>query len=345
MRALRTWATLEVSGHWLLPTDPDGTTPGGGYYSPWPLFHALGLTALSVAVRRRLRLVHRTGFSASRYWADICEHRCTHAVWLVIAPILLGREAHPDDADNPLQHVTVVPLVRDVGEIESRFAVRVGTMYGQTETGPVLAATRPAHEWGVGRPVPGVEVDITDELGSPVGQDEVGELRVRRTTDPAALSTRYLGMPEAMDEKWDDGWFRTGDLFRRGASGTFQFVDRATDSIRHRGHNISSVELEREVLAHPEVIDCACVGVPSDLGDSDVFGEDDVKIVVVRSPGGVVRAGRARGLPRAARPAAHGAPLRGVRGRLAADGDRQGAQAGAARATRPTAVLGPNITR
>jgi crotonobetaine/carnitine-CoA ligase len=92
-------------------------------------------------------------------------------------------------------------------------------------------------------------------------------------------------MPEAMFEKWRDGWFHTGDAFRADADGNHEFVDRLKDCIRHRGHNLSSIELEREILGHPDVAECACVGVPSDLAEADVFGDEDVKAVVVPRPG------------------------------------------------------------
>ena len=73
---------------------------------------------------------------------------------------------------------------------------------------------------------------------------------------------------------WRNGWFHTGDAFRRDADGNFFFVDRLKDAIRRRGENISSFEVEAEVNAHPAVREAAVVGVPSE------FGEDDVMAVV-----------------------------------------------------------------
>jgi crotonobetaine/carnitine-CoA ligase len=282
--ALRTWAAVELSGRWLFPGDPDGTTPGGAYYGPWPPYHSLGLTGLTVAVQRDLRLVLREGFSLSGWWDDIRTYGCTHAVLLVVAPLVVGREPRPDDADNPLQHLTVVPLVRDIPVLEARFGVRVGTMYGQTETGAVLVSARPRNHRSVGRPAPEVEAAVADPDGRPVGPGEVGELVVR-TLHPGQISDAYLGMPEVMAGKWRDGWFRTGDAFRIDADGNYEFVDRLNDCIRSRGHNLSSIELEREILEYPDVAECACVGVPSDLAEDDVFGDQDVKAVVVSRPG------------------------------------------------------------
>jgi crotonobetaine/carnitine-CoA ligase len=76
-----------------------------------------------------------------------------------------------------------------------------------------------------------------------------------------------------------DLWFRTGDLGRRDEDGFHFFVDRRKHTIRRRGENISSWELERILDKHPAVAECCAVAVPSPLG------EDDVKVVVARVPG------------------------------------------------------------
>jgi crotonobetaine/carnitine-CoA ligase len=285
--ALRTWSSLDASARWLFPTDPESRWPDGAYYTPWPAFHGLGLSALGVAVHRDMRVVVRRGFSLSRFWEDVRRYRCTHALWLVVAPLIMGREPRPDDAANPLRHLTVVPLVRDVHGLAARFGVEVATMYGQSETGPVLVAAHPLDHRASGRPVPYMEVRVVDASGEPVDPGQTGELIVRSKC-PGQIADVYLGMPDAMADKWRNGWFHTGDVFRIDGHGRYQFVDRLKDSIRHRGHNISSIELEREVLAHPAVAECACVGVPSELADGEVFGDQDVKAVVVARPGAAI---------------------------------------------------------
>jgi crotonobetaine/carnitine-CoA ligase len=91
-----------------------------------------------------------------------------------------------------------------------------------------------------------------------------------------------LKEPQATARAWRNGWFHTGDAFKKDAAGNFFFVDRMKDSIRRRGENISSFEVEAEVLAHADVRECAALGVPSELG------EDDVMIVVAAAPGRTV---------------------------------------------------------
>jgi crotonobetaine/carnitine-CoA ligase len=117
-------------------------------------------------------------------------------------------------------------------------------------------------------------VRIVDEHDQPVGVDEVGELIVR-TDEPWVLNSGYYGMPEATATAWRNGWFHTGDGFRVDADGNYYFVDRMKDAIRRRGENISSFEVEALVVQHPDVAECAAIGVPSE------FSEDEVKVCVV----------------------------------------------------------------
>ena len=65
-----------------------------------------------------------------------------------------------------------------------------------------------------------------------------------RADEPWTLNVGYIGQPEATARAWRNGWFHTGDGFRRDAEGNYYFVDRIKDSIRRRGENISSFEVE-----------------------------------------------------------------------------------------------------
>ncbi len=89
------------------------------------------------------------------------------------------------------------------------------------------------------------------------------------------MNLGYLGNPEATVRVWRNGWFHTGDAFRRDADDNYFFVDRRSDTLRRRGENISSFQVEVEVVAHPDVAEAACVAAPGELG------EDEVKILVV----------------------------------------------------------------
>jgi crotonobetaine/carnitine-CoA ligase len=107
---------------------------------------------------------------------------------------------------------------------------------------------------------------------------EVGEMIIR-TDRPWGMNSGYHKNPEATARAWRNGWFHTGDAFRRDEEGYFYFVDRIKDAIRRRGENISSFEVELEVLAHPAVLEAAAVGVPSS------YSEDEVLVVVAPREG------------------------------------------------------------
>jgi crotonobetaine/carnitine-CoA ligase len=88
-------------------------------------------------------------------------------------------------------------------------------------------------------------------------------------------------MADATAEAWRNGWFHTGDQFREDEDGNFYFLDRVKDAIRRRGENISSFEVEAEVLTHPDIREAAAVAVPNpDVAIAS--NDEEVKIVVVR---------------------------------------------------------------
>ena len=91
-----------------------------------------------------------------------------------------------------------------------------------------------------------------------------------RTDCPWATSHGYEGNPAATAAAWRNGWFHTGDAFRRNAEGNFYFVDRLKDAIRRRGENISSFEVESEVLAFPPIREAAAIAVRSEIAEDEV---------------------------------------------------------------------------
>jgi crotonobetaine/carnitine-CoA ligase len=129
-----------------------------------------------------------------------------------------------------------------------------------------------------GRVRKGFEARVVDEFDMEVPAGTVGELIVR-ADEPWTMNHGYNANAEATARAWRNGWFHTGDAFRRDEAGNFFFVDRMKDAIRRRGENISSFEVEAEIVAHPKVREAAVVGVPSE------FGEDEVMAIVAPVPG------------------------------------------------------------
>jgi carnitine-CoA ligase len=219
-------------------------------------------------------------FSVTTFFDDVNRAGATN-VLLVAAMVdfLLNVPPRADDADNSLRNVYMVPLHPRHREFAERFGVKVRTSYGGTETGCVLVTKDSADldRTACLQARETFEVRLVDEHDIEVPDGKVGEAVVRSSL-PWLVGVEYLGNPEATAAVWRNGWFHTGDLLRRDAEGFYSFVDRSRDAIRRRGENVSSMEVEREVAAHPEVIECAAVGVASR------HLEQEVKVFVVRRP-------------------------------------------------------------
>ena len=256
--------------------------PGDILYTCLPLFHAnaLFLTTMQ-GLYGGFRVALSQRFSASRFWDDIRRYGVNsfNALGAMI-PILLKQPPRPDDRDNPVRLVfSAATPAWAWEEFERRFDLTIWEGYGAVDGGGfMLFNLGNGPKGSMGLPPPGTEARVVDDDGVECPPGEVGEL-VFKVDDPAARRVTYLKNDEASNAKIRDGWFYTGDLARRDAEGFFYFADRKSDSIRYRGENISSFEVEKIVNQHPAVLESAAFGVPSELG------EDDVMVVVVRRPG------------------------------------------------------------
>jgi fatty-acyl-CoA synthase len=149
--------------------------------------------------------------------------------------------------------------------------VNVIQAWGMTETSPLATVSRPRSsmaDWSPerrravrakqGMPLPGVEIRVVDDAGTPLPWDgkSVGELEVRGPWIAAA----YYEDPRSGDA-FHDGWFRTGDVVTIDADGYVQITDRAKDVIKSGGEWISSVELENLIIGHPDVLEAAVIGL------------------------------------------------------------------------------------
>jgi long-chain acyl-CoA synthetase len=113
----------------------------------------------------------------------------------------------------------------------------------------------------IGVPVPSTEIQIRDTEGNPLGLDEPGELCVR---GPQVMAG-YWQRPEATAEAIDpEGWFATGDIALVQPDGYLRIVDRKKDMIVVSGFNVYPNELEDVLVAHPDVVECAAVGIASE---------------------------------------------------------------------------------
>jgi malonyl-CoA/methylmalonyl-CoA synthetase len=137
----------------------------------------------------------------------------------------------------------------------------------------------------VGSPLPGVEVRLVDEHGAAVEGDGEGEVWVRGP----AVFREYWRRPEATAGAFAGDWFRTGDVARR-AGGIYRLLGRSSvDILKTGGYKVSALEIEEALRAHPEVADCAVVGLPD-----EEWGER-VAAAVVAAPGTAPSAQELRG--------------------------------------------------
>lgn len=251
-----------------------------------PFFHISGKFATLGCLLTGARMVLRSRLSIDRFWDEAREFGITAFVAIGgVCHMLHGRAPRDDDADNPVRVVYAVPAPAEIyHDFEKRFGLKIVEAYGSTETNLVVNSSLDESLPGAcGRANPIFDVRIVDEDGDDVPDGVSGEIVVG-CPDPLLLSAGYDGMPEATATAWRGGRFHTGDRAVRDETGAVWFKDRIKDSIRRRGENISSYEVERLVNSHPAVAESAAVGAPSELG------EEEVRVVVVLRDGATVTA-------------------------------------------------------
>jgi crotonobetaine/carnitine-CoA ligase len=265
-------AGLRALGGMLQPDDV--------LYTCLPLFHAnaLFLTVVrALAVGLPFALSRR--FSASRIWDETRRYGVTtfNALGAMI-PILMKQPERPNDGDNPVRVVFSAACPASVwAEFEKRFDVRIIEGYAAVDGGGFsIVNFGQSPKGSIGKPMSPYR--IVDDDGKDVATGQPGELWFE-VDDANRRRVEYYKNEEASNAKIREGWLHTGDLVYADEGGHLYFVDRKTDSLRRRGENISSWEVEREINGHPAVLESAVFGVPSDLG------EDEVMAIVVLKEG------------------------------------------------------------
>jgi crotonobetaine/carnitine-CoA ligase len=276
------WAQMSDAVNANFAGDNAADYENGAYYCPWPPYNLLGKGAFDIAVRQGLRLVLRRRFSQSNFWSDVRTYGCTHAAIPFIGPWLWCQPEKADDATNPLRRVLMVPVMSEHVEFGKRFGVRVSTGYATTECGFAIGTADPVDPASCGRALEGFEVRVVDEHDETVAPGELGEL-VARHRRPWHQMTGYFDDPAATAAAWRNGWYHTGDAFRYDEAGNLYFSGRLKDYIKHRGQNVSASDLESQVNDHVDVIECACVGIPTELAGEGGFADEDIKLFVIKS--------------------------------------------------------------
>jgi crotonobetaine/carnitine-CoA ligase len=257
------------------------------YTAGLPLFHVAGRWGVlyGAAIKAATAVVPRQ-FSATNFWKEV-RHFGVTATYLLgaMANFLQRQSPKADDADNPLQKVLMCPLLADLDAFTRRFDLKVATAYGSTEANAPIVMPLGSdirHSQVVGK----VRSDLFDacilnEADEELAQGVIGQIAVRPKA-PGITMLGYWQQPEATCAMWRNLWLHTGDAGFKDSEGFFYFTDRLKDTIRRRGENISSMEVEGVLSQFPAVLECAVFPVKS------AHTEEEVMAAVVARPGQTV---------------------------------------------------------
>ncbi len=263
-----------VLGQAALTIQGLGLTADDVLYCPYPMFH-LDAAVMTIAPALLLRGVAAIGerFSVTRYWAEMRELKATVFDFMGATITMLWKQPpSAQDRDHFARLGWGVPLPAWAPQFEERFGCRLVELYGLTEAGAMIFTPldQPRRIGSCGKAIGPFDVRLQDEYGFEVPIGQAGEL-VIRALEPALIMQGYYGMPEASLSTFRDLWFHTGDLLRQDAEGWLYFVGRRKDIVRRRGENISAAEVEMVIEQHPGVMECAIIGVPSELTEEEVL--------------------------------------------------------------------------
>ena len=258
-----------------------------------PPYHIAGVMNLLSNLYMGRRVVYLDQFDPERWLTVVKEQSVTHAM---VVPTMLARIVGvlgDEPADVPSLRTLAyggAKMPRTVIERALALfpAVAFSNAYGLTETSSTIAVLGPddhraamesadpvvtARLGSVGRPLPGLEIEIRDEDGRPAAAGEPGDIFVRGEQ----VAGEYVGASTA-----DTGWFATRDRGHVDAEGYLFVEGRADDTIIRGGENIAPAEIEDVLLRHDAVADCAVVGI-----DDEEWGQR-IAAAVVLAPGAAV---------------------------------------------------------
>ena len=248
-----------------------------------PLFHANAqYYSFAASIWAGASVALMSSFTASGFLGQAARHRATTAS-LFAAPMrmILARGGPVDEVLLRQCWFAQNLAVEQYETISGWFGCRPRQLYGMTETIPAVLteeAEKP-EPLSMGMVTEGCLVDVQRTDGTPVGVGEVGEVVVggqRGTT----LFAGYLDDPETTEASFRKGWFLTGDRARRDDSGRHFFDGRRSEVLKVSGENVSIVEVEAVLAAHPGILEVAVVGRPDPVRD-----EVPVAFVVVDPSG------------------------------------------------------------
>jgi len=267
---------------WVVETRLDGQDLSGHrFLIAAPLYHMNALALAKLACAAHATIVLQPQFAAAAYIAAIGQYRCT---WLTAVPPMIAMMLRERDllARTDLSSVAFVrmgsaPVSQSLMAALHRAlpAATVTNAYGTTEAGPVVFGPHPGGlpqpEMSVGYPHPKVELRLIDDRGRMAGQ---GALEMKCP----AVMLGYHNRPDLPPPVTADGFYRTGDVFRRDADGFHYFLGRTDDMFVSGGENIYPGDVERMLERHPAVAQ-ACVVPVAD----EIKGEKPVAFIIAKA--------------------------------------------------------------
>lgn len=271
---------------------------------PTPYYHIAAGGWSLIAIAAGGRIVQFTEVTPARMVAHMVEHQTTHVVMVptVIQAFISTPEVAAVDfscvewlvyGGSPISESVMV-------RAQEVFGARLAQTYGLTETVGVATILGPENHTSAtsgllrsaGRAVDGIEIKVVDsETGEPCATGATGEVVVRGGCITAGYWRNETATAEALDA---DGWFRTGDAGYLDAQGYLYLRDRIKDLLMSGGENIYPAEVENAIMSHPDVLEVAVIGIPSEK-----WGETPHAVVVPRpgrtlSPEDVITHARGR---------------------------------------------------
>jgi long-chain acyl-CoA synthetase len=263
---------------WVVETRLTDDLARHRYLIAAPLYHMNALALAKLACAAHATIVLLPQFAAPAYIDAIGRYRCT---WLTAVPPMIammlrekGLIARTDLSSVEFIRMGSAPVSQSLMEAIRRALphVSVTNAYGTTEAGPVVFGPHPRGlpqpDMSVGYPHPQVELRLVD------GDNRDAQQGVLEMKCPA-LMNGYHNRPDVKPPFTADGFYVTGDVFRRDADGFHYFVGRSDDMFVSGGENIYPSDVERMLERHPDIAQAAVVPI-----DDDIKGQKPVAFVV-----------------------------------------------------------------
>lgn len=238
-----------------------------------PIFHVFALTVVvNAPLYRGATVLLLPNFSPTEVFKVIRERKATvfagvPTMYNFLYQYEEGRKEDYESIRLSISGGSALPVTL-LHNFEKKFNTRISEGYGLSEASPVTCFNpidRERIPGSIGMSIVNVENKVVDEDGNEVPKGEDGELIVKGPN----VMKGYYKMPEETKKALRDGWLYTGDMAKEDENGYFYIVDRKKDMIIVGGYNVYPREVEEVLYKHPDIVECAVVGIPDDhLGET-----------------------------------------------------------------------------